>query len=129
MARVTEDQILAALKTVEDPDKTQDIVSLGMVSGLIVKDGNVGFAIEVDPQRGPQLEPLRQAAEAAVDNFPEFSLFPQCSQPTVPAAPGNRTRKPLRPTHRPKVQVPMVRMPKVHRPGPHKILKKPWCPA
>ena len=70
MARVTEDQILAALKAVEDPDKGQDIVSLGMVSGLVVKDGNVGFAIEVDPQRGPELEPLRQAAEKAVDTVP-----------------------------------------------------------
>lgn len=70
MARVTEDQILAALKVVEDPDKGQDIVSLGMVSGLVVKDGNVGFAIEVDPKRGPQLEPLRQAAEKAVDALP-----------------------------------------------------------
>ncbi|WP_420405614.1 iron-sulfur cluster carrier protein ApbC [Nisaea sp.] len=69
MARVTEDQVLAALTTVEDPDKGQDIVSLGMVSGLVVKDGNVGFAIEVDPQRGPQLEPLRQAAEKAVDGL------------------------------------------------------------
>jgi len=67
MARVTEDQVLAALKAVHDPDKGQDIVSLGMVSGLVVKDGNVGFAIEVDPQRGPQLEPMRQAAEKAVD--------------------------------------------------------------
>jgi ATP-binding protein involved in chromosome partitioning len=37
-----------------------------MVSGLVVKDGNVGFSIEVDPERGPKLEPLRQAAEAAV---------------------------------------------------------------
>ncbi|MEP3115837.1 iron-sulfur cluster carrier protein ApbC [Nisaea sp.] len=70
MARVTEEQILAVLKAVEDPDKGQDIVSLGMVSGLVVKDGNVGFAIEVDPQRGPQLEPLRQAAEKAVDTVP-----------------------------------------------------------
>jgi ATP-binding protein involved in chromosome partitioning len=69
MARVTEDQVLAALKAVEDPDKGQDIVSLGMVSGLVVKDGNVGFAIEVDPKRGPQLEPLRQAAEKAVDGL------------------------------------------------------------
>ena len=70
MARVTEEQILTALKAVADPDKGQDIVSLGMVSGLVVKDGNVGFAIEVDPQRGPQLEPLRQAAEKAVDTVP-----------------------------------------------------------
>jgi ATP-binding protein involved in chromosome partitioning len=38
-----------------------------MVSGLVVKDGNVGFAIEVDPRKGAQMGPLRKAAERAVD--------------------------------------------------------------
>ena len=66
MAAVTENEVLEALKGVADPDRGSDIVSLGMVSGLVVKDGNVGFSIEVDPERGPKLEPLRQAAEAAV---------------------------------------------------------------
>jgi ATP-binding protein involved in chromosome partitioning len=41
-----------------------------MVSGLAVKDGHVAFAIEVDPKRGPHLEPLRKAAEKAVDALP-----------------------------------------------------------
>src|SRR5690606_30041932 len=31
---------------------------------------NIGFAIEVDPQRGPHLEPLREAAEQAVAAVP-----------------------------------------------------------
>jgi len=66
MAEVTENEVLEALKGVADPDRGSDIVSLGMVAGLVVKDGNVGFSIEVDPERGPKLEPLRQAAEAAV---------------------------------------------------------------
>jgi len=66
MSQVTEQQILDALRAVRDPDKGGDIVSLGMVSGLIVKDGNVGFAIEVEPARGARLEPLRKAAELAV---------------------------------------------------------------
>ena len=66
MAAVTENEVLEVLKGVADPDRGSDIVSLGMVAGLVVKDGNVGFSIEVDPERGPKLEPLRQAAEAAV---------------------------------------------------------------
>ena len=66
MAAVTENEVLEALKGVADPDKGSDIVSLGMVSGLVVKDGNVGFSIEVEPERGPKLEPLRKVAEAAV---------------------------------------------------------------
>jgi ATP-binding protein involved in chromosome partitioning len=67
MSAVTEAQVLDALRTVVDPDSKQDIVAAKMVSGLIIKDGNVGFAIEVDPKRGPDLEPLRKAAEKAVD--------------------------------------------------------------
>ena len=67
---VTEAQILDALRAVRDPDKGADIVTLGMVSGMVVRDGNVGFAIEVEPERGARLEPLRKAAEQAVEALP-----------------------------------------------------------
>ena len=70
MAAVTERQILEALRQVRDPDKGGDIVTLNMVSGLVIRDGNVGFAIEVEPERGQRLEPLRKAAEAAVEALP-----------------------------------------------------------
>src|SRR5438105_8973574 len=67
---VTEDQIRDALKAVRDPERGGDIVSLGMISGMVIRDGNVGFAIEVEPERGSRLEPLRKAAEAAVEALP-----------------------------------------------------------
>ena len=67
---VTERQILDALGHIADPEKGSDIVSLGMISGLAIRDGNVAFAIEVDHERGPQLEPLREAAEKAVEALP-----------------------------------------------------------
>lgn len=67
---ITETQVLTALSRVLDPDRRQDIVSLNMVSGLAVRDGHVGFAIEVDAKRGPALEPLRKAAERAVETLP-----------------------------------------------------------
>ncbi|AUN30199.1 iron-sulfur cluster carrier protein ApbC [Niveispirillum cyanobacteriorum] len=70
MAVVSEEQVLKALGTVKDPDRGTDVVSLGMISGLTVKGGNVAFALEVDPSRGAALEPLRQAAEKAVDALP-----------------------------------------------------------
>ncbi len=70
MATVTEREILDALAHIRDPEKGGDLVSLGMISGIIVRDGNVGFAIEVEPERGPRLEPLRKAAEAAVEALP-----------------------------------------------------------
>jgi ATP-binding protein involved in chromosome partitioning len=71
MTAVTERQILDALGQVVDPDKGTDIVSLGMVSGVVARDGNVAFAIEVEPERGPRLEPLRKAAEKAVEALPD----------------------------------------------------------
>lgn len=67
MAQVTEADVKAALAQVLDPERGGDIVSLGMISGLMVRDGNVAFAIEIDPKRAPAAEPLRQAAEKAVN--------------------------------------------------------------
>jgi len=66
MAQVTEPAILEALKSVQDPDKGDNLVALGMISGLVVKQGNVGFSIEVEPERGTALEPMRKEAERAV---------------------------------------------------------------
>ena len=101
MASVSEQDVLTALKTVQDPDKGDDVVSLGMISGIVVKNGNVGFAIEVEAERGPQLEPLRRACEAAVEALPgvlsvtavltahnQSPQTPAQAPPSRPAAPG-----------------------------------------
>jgi ATP-binding protein involved in chromosome partitioning len=61
------EQVLDALSAVRDPDRDGDLCSLAMISGLqISTDGDVVFMIEVDPQRGAKLEPLRQEAERVV---------------------------------------------------------------
>jgi ATP-binding protein involved in chromosome partitioning len=70
MADVTEAAVLAALRTIEDPDRAGNIVDLGMVSGLALKNGHVAFAIEVERQRAPRLEGLRRQAEKVVDKLP-----------------------------------------------------------
>ena len=70
MNPVTDQDVLAALKAVIEPKRQQDIVGLGMISGLVIKDGNVGFAIDVDPREGAAMEPLRKAAETAVESLP-----------------------------------------------------------
>ena len=69
-AAVERGRDLEALKSVRDPDRGADIVSLGMISGLVLKQGNVGFSIEVAAERGSALEPLRKAAERAVAAVP-----------------------------------------------------------
>ena len=70
MAGPSQDEVREALKAIIDPSAGADIVSAGMVSGVAITDGAVSFAIEVDPARGAALEPLRQAAEAAVKRLP-----------------------------------------------------------
>ena len=69
MAGVSEQQILDSLKQVIDPDSGKDIVSAGMIRGLQTKDGHVAFAIEVDPDKGAGLEPLRKEAEEVVHDL------------------------------------------------------------
>ena len=86
MARINEQQILEALKTVRDPDRGGDIVALGMISGLVLRDGHVGFSIEVDPARGPHLEPLRKAAEKAVEALDGVLSVSAVLTATKPAA-------------------------------------------
>ena len=70
MASPTEQEVRAALATISDPDRGKNIVESGMVTGLQIKDGHVAFALEVEAERGPRLEPLRRAAEQAVHALP-----------------------------------------------------------
>ncbi len=67
---LTKNQILAALKGVKGPDLSEDIVSLGLVSEVVILKGKVYFAISVDPARARELEGLRQAAETVVKGLP-----------------------------------------------------------
>ena len=70
MPKVTQDAVLAALRTIVDPERGADVVTLGMVTGLTLRDGHVLFALEVSPDRAPSLETLRQQAEKAVQAVP-----------------------------------------------------------
>ncbi|MCH8037865.1 MAG: P-loop NTPase, partial [Proteobacteria bacterium] len=100
MGQVTEQRVMEALKTVIEPSRETDIVSLGMISGLVLKDGNVGFVIEVDPRDGAKLEPLRKQAEQTVHDLPgvvsvtavltahrDAAPAPPRQSPTGPAGP------------------------------------------
>jgi ATP-binding protein involved in chromosome partitioning len=67
---ITKDAVHQALKRVKGPDLSNDIVSLGLVSEIVIHGGRVYFAISVDPARARELEPLRQAAEKVVSELP-----------------------------------------------------------
>ncbi len=71
MRELTKKIILKALREIIDPVTKQNIVDLEMVKKLqLNKAGEVVFAIEVDPNRGTQLESLRQKAENIVAALP-----------------------------------------------------------
>ncbi|MBU2531889.1 MAG: iron-sulfur cluster carrier protein ApbC [Alphaproteobacteria bacterium] len=66
---VTEAKVLEALKRVKGPDLESNIVDLGLVSGVLVKNDKVYFSITIDPSRAEELEPLRQAAAKVVSDL------------------------------------------------------------
>ena len=66
MTNVTEEQVLDALRTVKDGERG-DVVTLGMVDGVQVREGHVLATIAVAPQDGEAKEPLRKACEQAID--------------------------------------------------------------
>ncbi len=70
MATVTKDIVLENLKRVKGPELKEDIVSLGMVSEVVINDGDVYFSIIIDPARAEELEPLRNAAQQVASDIP-----------------------------------------------------------
>ena len=66
MGEITETTVLAALSRIEDSERGGDVVTLGMIAGVEVREGHVQFSVEVAPERGPKAEPLRKACEEAV---------------------------------------------------------------
>ena len=67
---ILKERVLDALKHVKGPNLSDDIVSLGLVSEVVIRGGKVYFAISVDPARASELEALRQAAEKVVKDLP-----------------------------------------------------------
>ena len=67
---LSRDDILKALDQVVDPVSGRTVVQQDMISGLVIKDGHVGFVLEVAPERAPQSEPLRKICEAMALGVP-----------------------------------------------------------
>ena len=63
---LSKDQVVERLRRVKGPDMQGNIVDLGLVSEILLKDGRVSFSITVPAERASELEPLRQAAEKVV---------------------------------------------------------------
>jgi ATP-binding protein involved in chromosome partitioning len=67
---ITQSQVLEQLKRIKGPDLEGNIVDLGLVSEILLRDDRVYFSITVPPDKAADLEPLRQAAEKVVKDLP-----------------------------------------------------------
>ena len=79
--------VLAKLKRIKGPDLEGNIVDLGMVSEILIKDGRVYFSITVPASRAEELEDLRKAAEVVVTEIQGVSGVTAVL--TADAAPGS----------------------------------------
>ena len=61
---VEQGAVLDALKVVRDPDLNRDIVSLGFIKELVIRDGDVAFTIELTTPACPVKDQMRDQARA-----------------------------------------------------------------
>jgi ATP-binding protein involved in chromosome partitioning len=95
---VTKTQVLDQLRRVKGPDLEGNIVDLGLVSEILLKDSRVYFSITVPPERAGELEPLRKAAEKVVGDLPGIAgvtavLTAETAKGDGPGAQGAASRK------------------------------------
>ena len=98
-ATVTREQILAALDRITDPLTGRSVVESGLIEGLVIKNGNVGFALEVPAARGREAEPLRKICEQAIRSLP--GVLSVTAVLTAHQEPSNARRAPQRPIQTP----------------------------
>ncbi len=70
---VTKEQVLEALRRVKGPDLDGNIIELGLVSEVLLKDDRAYFSITIPEERAEELEPLRQAAAKVVGDIDGIS--------------------------------------------------------
>ena len=64
--QLDERKITEALSSVASIDGSGNIVAGGAISGIVIKEGHIGFTIEIDPKDKDKADQLRTAAEKAV---------------------------------------------------------------
>jgi len=66
---ITEEQVLAALRHVEDPDLKKDLVTLNMIKAVKIEDKTIGFTLELTTPACPMKEMLKNACTNAIKHF------------------------------------------------------------
>src|SRR5687767_6405803 len=68
-----EQEVLAQLRTVQEPDLEKDFVTLGMIRDLKVDGGRVGFTLVLATPAHPARNEYREAVRSAVAQLPWVS--------------------------------------------------------
>ena len=94
---LSREDVIAALSGITDPGTGKDLIAADMAKAIMVSEGRVSFVIEVDPARGAEMEPVRAAAQKAVEALPgvesvsailtAHSTDPQPSRTSTPKGP------------------------------------------
>ncbi|MBB2146311.1 P-loop NTPase [Pedobacter sp. LMG 31464] len=66
---ITEEQVLAALRNVEDPDLKKDLVTLHMIKDVKIEDKTIGFTLELTTPACPMKDMLKNACTNAIKHF------------------------------------------------------------
>jgi ATP-binding protein involved in chromosome partitioning len=66
---ISNEQVLAALRNVEDPDFKKDLVTLNMIKDLKIEDKNISFTLELTTPACPMKEMLKNACFNAIKHF------------------------------------------------------------
>ena len=66
MSEILEKEILNNLKGVQDPSQNNNIVDLGFIKNIEVKESSLFVTLEVPSHRGPAMEPIRKLAEKSL---------------------------------------------------------------
>lgn len=66
---ISPEQVLAALRNVEDPDLKKDLVTLNMIKDLKIQDKQVDFTLELTTPACPMKDMLKNACLNAIKHF------------------------------------------------------------
>jgi ATP-binding protein involved in chromosome partitioning len=92
MAALSESTVLTALRAVRDPDRGEDIVSLGLVKDLHIHDSEVSFTLAFAGQAPATKAALHSSASKIVSQLPGVSRVSvkmgAAARPQAPAAHG-----------------------------------------
>ena len=75
---ITKDQVLSALRHVEDPDLHKDVVSLGMIEGIVIDGNAIGFRLVLTTPACPLKDKMKndciRAIKSRIDLYAEVNV-------------------------------------------------------